>query len=232
MRIIAWNCQGAFRTKAHSLDGFDADILVISESESPDFLAQKGFDLGMQDHLWEGNHPFKGLSVFARNGYRAKIADSFVPEFRFVLPIEVLGSENFLLLAVWTQAETPQRKGYVTHISNAVQHYYSQFDGHVVIAGDFNSSPVFTTSGPVHEAMVAFLAERGIHSAYHQWMNAAHGAEDDPSFYLTKKREKPYHLDYVFHGSGWRRMECRIGKFDDWIDLSDHMPLIVELNPV
>jgi exonuclease III len=35
MKIITWNCNGAFRKKFESLVSIDADILVIQECEDP-----------------------------------------------------------------------------------------------------------------------------------------------------------------------------------------------------
>jgi endonuclease/exonuclease/phosphatase family metal-dependent hydrolase len=48
---------------------------------------------------------------------------------------------------------------------------------------------------------------------------------------MQRKREKPYHLDYCFLSRDLleRVTDVRVGEYEDWIGLSDHMPLIVDL---
>ena len=42
--------------------------------------------------------------------------------------------------------------------------------------------------------------------------------------------KKPYHLDYCFASENLIRSNTKIaiGKYDDWIKLSDHMPVVIE----
>ena len=47
---------------------------------------------------------------------------------------------------------------------------------------------------------------------------------------MYRYKEKPYHIDYMFYNNqGINNIE--IGEFDDWISLSDHMPMILDINP-
>ena len=56
--------------------------------------------------------------------------------------------------------------------------------------------------------------------------------ETQSTFYLQRKLEKPYHIDYVFASNklldSIKRIE--VGKSSDWLGISDHMPIIVELD--
>jgi len=46
--------------------------------------------------------------------------------------------------------------------------------------------------------------------------------------YLLKKKEKPYHIDYIFASNSFinNLKSCSVGKYNDWIKLSDHMPIL------
>ncbi|GAA0284389.1 hypothetical protein [Halobacterium noricense] len=48
---------------------------------------------------------------------------------------------------------------------------------------------------------------------------------------MHKKEERPYHIDYAFVPRGLMEsdVEVTVGGYDDWIDASDHMPLLVTI---
>lgn len=220
----------AFRKKWQALDRFDADILVISESESPEMLAAKADGTPFERHIWAGENQNKGVSIFARNGWDLNPAPRD-PKLRFVLPVLASkGGVQFPIIGLWTQAEKPHKAGYATHFLKAVEHYTDLFGAHSILLGDTNSSPVFKELGSVHLQAVAGLEGFGQRSLYHEAFGAVQGEEPDPTFYLTKKREKPYHLDYIFAGSGWVQKDLFVGLYDDWIGSSDHMPLVATLD--
>jgi endonuclease/exonuclease/phosphatase family metal-dependent hydrolase len=67
---------------------------------------------------------------------------------------------------------------------------------------------------------------------YHHATGDAQGQECQPTFFLQRKEEKPYHIDYVFaHEERLMSLDigAKIGCRSDWIDFSDHMPLVVDL---
>jgi len=81
-----------------------------------------------------------------------------------------------------------------------------------------------------HTDVVTLLNEQSIYSIYHYKNRIAHGAERDPTWFMTKKADKPYHLDYCFASTTLinESTSMDIGRYKDWIHLSDHMPLIVK----
>jgi hypothetical protein len=48
---------------------------------------------------------------------------------------------------------------------------------------------------------------------------------------MYRKTEKPYHIDYFFASDLIIKdgFEIKVGKAENWIDLSDHVPLTLEL---
>lgn len=64
MKIITWNCQGAFRKKAEFILAYQPDILVVPECENPEKLKFKSGIKTPTDQIWFGSNPHKGLAVF------------------------------------------------------------------------------------------------------------------------------------------------------------------------
>ena len=232
MRIVVWNCQMAFRRKFPAIEALGADIVVVPESESPEFLSQKGAKLPWENHVWVGENSAKGLSVFSGRHLPIEISPHHDPAFRYIAPVRVSAAFGaFDLFAVWTQAEKPLSKSYVTHALNAVEHYRDMLLPGALLAGDFNSSPVFKTNGKKHLELVEILKTLGFSSVYHTETGQDHGGEDTPTFYLHRNRLKPYHLDYAFCHDSQKPLSrsFSIGRYDDWIGDSDHMPLILDI---
>ena len=57
-----------------------------------------------------------------------------------------------------------------------------------------------------------------------------HGKEANPTFYLYKNINKPYHMDYCFASKKLLNpnTSLEIGGYEIWSKLSDHMPLIID----
>ena len=71
----------------------------------------------------------------------------------------------------------------------------------------------------------------GIISMYHHQYNELQGEETKPTFYFYRKKEKPYHIDYVFCSRKLLgKCQLSIGEVNDWITISDHMPLSIEIS--
>ena len=65
MRIITWNCQGAFRTKAQHILQYQPDILVVQECEHQERLKFEAQIPQPNDFLWFGENRHKGIGVFS-----------------------------------------------------------------------------------------------------------------------------------------------------------------------
>ncbi len=72
------------------------------------------------------------------------------------------------------------------------------------------------------------LKEYRIESVYHYTIGIEQGDEQENTFFMHKKREKGYHIDYVYGSSRFcgALTKFEIGKYDDWIRHSDHCPVI------
>lgn len=238
MKIVSWNCNLSFAAKHQLLSDFNADMMVIPESESQDYLLELGAGIPSTGHLWVGRRRHKGLSVFSFNGFQVKIADFYNPEFEFIVPVEVAApSGNFLLFAVWTQMRNNDSyNSYVVEAVKAFQHYQPYVCDNSIIIGDFNSSNKWLKNfkrSHNHAVLLDTMAACGFTSVYHALCGEGQGEESTPTIYMLKKETAPYHIDYAFiHASRLPAIKSfEIGLRSDWIRYSDHMPLYLELAP-
>ena len=235
MIIATWNCNMAFRKKAGAILARRPDILVVPECECP---ARLLFDEQLpkpQDILWFGNNQHKGLAVLSYSNYRFKVCDNHNRAFEMIVPIQVTGGGfEFNLFAVWANNPSDKDGRYVEQVWKAV-HYYDDMlhAAPAILAGDFNSNTVWDRKRRAgnHSAVVKFLADRGIVSAYHEHHQQIQGSEQHPTYYLYRHADKPYHLDYCFLSASLaaKIKSVEIGEHAFWQKYSDHVPVMVHL---
>jgi exonuclease III len=237
MRIITWNCAGAFRKKTGQLDQFSPDLAVIQECERPEKLRFPP-DFQPSSMVWFGDTgAAKGVGVFGFSGLKVELASEvYDPTIRYCAPLRVTGGWNFHLIAIWAMPQTkPRGWSYVGQVCRALEAYAAFIrDQDTLLAGDFNSNQIFDRRGRAcnHSTVVEQLANDGIISLYHTYFNESHGHESRPTFYLTKMPARPFHLDYCFAPTAWskRVTHLSVGDFADWRPWSDHCPLFIELD--
>lgn len=66
MKIISWNCNGAFRKKFDYISILNADIYIIQECENPVESKDQKYQEWAANYIWIGDHKNKGLAIFAR----------------------------------------------------------------------------------------------------------------------------------------------------------------------
>ena len=157
MRILIWNCQGAYGKKS-GLYGIDSDILIISECSKKD---------AADAAIWYGDNENKGIAVYSN--FKIHLIEE--PRFKYILPLRI--DDLFTLLAVWSQNMPNRRERYIGQIWGAVNYY--DFD---IIAGDWNSNKIWDYKDRIgnHSEVVAFLANKNINSSYHTFFNEEQGS--------------------------------------------------------
>lgn len=232
MKIITWNCNMAFRNKAHLISAYQPDILIVPECENPERLKYKDPAHKPAHAAWFGENPHKGIGVFSYTAFTFKILALHNKRFKLVIPILASnGISNLILFAVWANNPKDKDGQYVTQVWKAIQYYSALLKNeYVVLAGDFNSNSIWDRPRRAgnHTDVVLKLAERNIHSVYHKHFKLTHGKEQHPTHYLYRHRDKPYHLDYCFVSSNLlkRLKSVEVGDHPVWSKYSDHMPVI------
>jgi exodeoxyribonuclease-3 len=234
MKIITWNCNMAFRKKAHHVLSHHPDILVVPECERPDKLLYTADSCTAASSLWFGTNQHKGLGIFSYNGYKLKLIRIHKPEFRMVVPIKVSNQRtSFTLFAIWANNPNDPDGTYVEQVWKAIHHYHKHLKNkQTILAGDFNSNSIWDRKRREgnHSDVVDFLSKKRIYSTYHQHHKQIQGKEQHPTHYLYRHKNKPYHLDYCFASADMvsRLQSVEIGDYDYWTQYSDHVPLIAD----
>jgi exonuclease III len=236
MKLIAWNCNMAFRKKAQYLEAFNPDIAVISECENPEKLKFPNDTKLPSDILWYGTNPHKGLGIFSYSDYRFQLMDCHNPDFKNILPITVTGGKvDFTLFAVWANNPADKDGQYVTQVWKAINYYEDHIkESKTILIGDFNSNTIWDKPKRIgnHSDVVNTLQSKKIYSTYHQFFNQIQGKEKHPTLYLYRHENRPYHLDYCFASNDFMETleNVEIGTYQEWTMYSDHKPLIIKFN--
>jgi exodeoxyribonuclease-3 len=237
MKIITWNCNMAFRKKADHILAHKPDILVVPECEHPDKLKFNPGTPLPTDMLWFGTNQHKGLGIFSYSSFRFKVKRNHNPALKMIIPITVTGGTyDFNLYAVWANNPDDPDGQYVEQVWKAINHYnkYLRNTG-TILAGDFNSNTIWDRKYRIgnHSHVVEKLEKKGIYSSYHLHHQQTQGKESHPTLYLYRHKNKPYHLDYCFISKdlAGRLQSVEIGEYEQWIQYSDHVPVIVTFTP-
>ena len=232
MKIISWNCNGKFREKFKDIIKEDADIYVIQECEDPTLAKSDEYkEFAGDNYFWTGDSKDKGLGIFAKEDITLeKISDLNEEDFSNFIPLKV--NDSFNLLGVWAMPP------YVEMIHDFFDENISLFDENLVMCGDFNSNTIWDKEHRTKDKegnakdqtnMNRKLESCNLISVYHNLNNEKQGEESQKTFYLYRHLDKPYHIDYVYAGEGVVN-DLEILDAEEWIGLSDHIPLVFELD--
>lgn len=237
LKILTWNCKGAYRKKQkYLLDRFDPDIWVIQECEHPEkFSKEKDFKYP-ENYIWYGDDTNRGVAIFSSSLFDLHIEENHNPDFRYVVPIKISGIKDLKLFAIWAMnARKENRKQrYISQIFCAFNHYELNRKIDTLIIGDYNWNIDFDhNSYSLHGKFTDFLDQMNYvnyQSVYHNYFDENYGQESHPTLYLQGKKEKPFHIDYIFGNQDLinKINTLIIGEWKDWRQLSDHMPIYAE----
>jgi exonuclease III len=230
MKMITWNCNGALRKKVGALEKLKADVLIIQECEDPKQTTDTSYQKWASNYLWIGNNKHKGLGVFAKDKLKLELLGWNDGGLKYFIPCKVNGTT---ILAAWCYGTSGMSLPYIGQLWQYIQAHKSKLRD-CLIAGDFNSNVFWDKPRREwnHSDVVRELKEIDIESIYHSYFDQAQGNEALPTFYLQKNLTKPYHIDYVFASSSFRQQlsSLSIGLADEWMTLSDHMPICCHFN--
>lgn len=226
MKIISWNANGAFRKKYKEILKQDADIYIIIECEDPQTIDDADYHKAIRNPIWHGGISYKGMMVFSNN---PEIAISPLDwedhHHRYFLPLRV--NNRFNLVASW--ACDP----YCVELYRWLTTVYGYLDEDSIVIGDLNSSVVLDANKKKSDVKfidcIKLFAEKNMVDIWHFCKSEKQGEESCPTFFLYRHLDKQFHIDHCFsHPKNIKDM--KILTRWEWLSLSDHLPLSIELN--
>lgn len=220
IRLVTWNCcRGDYLKKRDAISELAPDLAIVQE-------AKKG-NLAEFPDLWHGPALNNGLAVITGPGVDAKIAPLDESVLWSIIPLKISGIMKFHLLGVWTR----QEQGYMNSLKRALNTYRNFITAApTVVMGDFNCSVKWDNSSAGFSPLAELLeTDFGLKSAYHSFFGEKYGEESKPTLYFRWNVSDPFHIDYCFVPASWNVTSVDVGSYEKWSSLSDHRPLITEV---
>lgn len=230
MKIISWNCNGALRKKFTTLAPLKADVHIIQECEDPEQTKDTAYKSWAENYIWIGKNKNKGVGIFTKNSISLKKLPLNSDQLEYFLPCLI--NDKYTLIGIWASHANSPTFGYIGQVWKYLQLHKDQFNSNTLLIGDFNSNSCWDKWDRWwnHSDVVKELDEIGISSLYHSQYLQDHGAETTPTFFMHRKLAKPYHIDYSFMSKSlMNKSTITIGEPAIWLQESDHMPLMIEL---
>ena len=227
LKVVSWNCADSFPKKASRLSDLAAHIAIV-----PEVRAKHAQALGDSfDTIWEGEDDNRGLLVAVRKPWRLEVVARATARHGLLLRA-TQGAQVISILGIWAM---PRNGSYVRAVIDGLDELLPRIDtDDVIVAGDFNASPTLDRMGstePKFDQITDRLHRQGLESLWHARTGQRFGSEDTATLYHLWKRERPFHIDFIFASRALadRLTTMTIGSFDDWCTRdSDHAPLVAE----
>ncbi|MDE6668665.1 MAG: hypothetical protein K2K26_03150, partial [Muribaculaceae bacterium] len=134
-------------------------------------------------------------------------------------------NDTFTVVGAW--ACNP----YIREFCDFIRAVKPNLNDDVIIIGDLNSNVIFDKnhkrSVKTHSIIVDELHQIGIEDIYHYITGDAQGEERVPTFYMYRHLDKPFHIDHCFSNPK-NIQNITIHPSEQWISLSDHLPIEIE----
>ncbi|WP_405266980.1 endonuclease/exonuclease/phosphatase family protein [Methanobrevibacter sp.] len=232
MKLVTWNCNGKFTDCFKEIIKENADIYVIQECEDPTNSTSEEYKEFASNYYWIGDNTDYGLGIFARDDVEIELVDLDDNGLRYFIPVRV--NDAFNLLGIWTNPNMEGSK--VIYYPKEITSYYELhkesgfFNNDVILCGDFNCDVRLQDKrhGKNVYEMMEKLSEINLVDVYHYLNGEKQGQESIATFYWHKHLDEPFHLDHVFASQNAVK-KLEIGDVSEWLEFSDHMPMIFEI---
>ena len=206
MRIVTWNCRvGKFREKARYVEPLQPHILAVQEVEPLDnFPVLAGESQPrFRERAVCPSYPRRGIGMFSYND-AVTIKPVDLPD-----PLDLS--------------------------SFAFRRYTVDFNDlhfHMIAVWPYATKIRMNSYRQAHQGLVKLTNDLGLTSAYHEHFKQEFGEESSPTYFHLGDELNPFHLDYCFLPKQWVQYitSVEVKPYDQYKGISDHVPLIVDLD--
>lgn len=233
MRFVTWNCRiGGFRKKVKHIVPMMPDVLAVQEVEPLDKVRQFAGDCQptFRDRATCPEFPKRSIGMFSYTDARLRAVDlaDIMHSFR---RYEVnCDGVTFNVAVAWPYKTKIAKDAYRQAHEGLTRHRTWIKRRPTVVLGDFNQNASF--KGSNWKDLKEIADSLGLVSAYHHFFREPFGSETRPTYFHRGAKASAFHLDYCFVPSDWAAhiSSVEVGQHADWCTLSDHVPLIVDLD--
>jgi hypothetical protein len=182
--------------------------------------------------FWMGRNEAKGLAIIVKGDSSRPVAN-INNDLIYFLPIQ---TQFGLIVGTWAFNRRARKFGSMCsgNLADVLKFYEPSISSNsqAIISGDFNNGPQWDfTSFHINNFrhLNSELSNSDFISSYHNFTNEKFGAENSDTYFHHRNQEKGFHIDYVYT-KGYEVLNCTVGSYADWHLISDHVPVISELN--
>ena len=252
MQIVSWNCKYFWMPRYYGFSELKHnkivseypknDILIIQEITYFEYVnVLNKFEYKYSDWYCDGKDSMLGIAIFSNKYIIQKMVDDmFYLPFRYIVPYKINEIENnkneYYIFSVWTKKyiknDNFHKYDYVENLIEAIKYFnkINILNNKSIIIGDFNSGTTIDHSYESHIELVNLLNNL-------DFINTSINNIPNMEYVETyfDNYGKGYTNDYCFISKEINKNEeikFEIGKKDIWIDpdLSDHCPIIININ--
>jgi len=230
MKFATWNCAMGLGKKHPKLLTLGAEVMVIQKCSRPD--TEQLSRAPEWSSSWFGKNHNKGLGVLVKAPWVIREAQALKPKWAGKVVID--GHASIEVFPVWAHMSERPNVEYIEQVHLLLDIIEkTPISPFTIVAGDFNSNSIWDGGYKRnHSAAVERFRKLGMESAYHVFSGEPQGAERHPTLWFRKKKDNPYHIDYAFLSRPLlsKLKGVVVGRCEDWLSLSDHAPVLVELD--
>ena len=195
MKILTYNINLSSQEKIDKVLGYEADVNILPEVACKEQIKiPEGYRME-----WIGDFRHKGLGIIWKSDIKAEVPSWFNPKHQYFLPLLIDGK---LIMAAWPTTTEQNRPMKYPQIAMAALQEYAPYikEYPTVITGDMNcyKGQSGETKQYSIQAILSFLEEMGLVSAYHDRTGEALGCETKATYYHQFKENLLFFLIILF----------------------------------